>query len=96
MNKIGVTGYSGTLNGRATTGIFARSTIRLMPVHKKKNQNTGAVKSTIDSNPFRVNAPKMISKVAIIPCNMSEFTGADFFPFHFPRNENRLKSFPSA
>ena len=89
-------GYNGTLNGLGTLGIFFRNTIRLIPVHKKKNQNTGAVKSTIDSNPLRVNAPKIINKTAITPCKISEFTGADFCPFHFPRNENKLKSFPRA
>src|SRR5690554_987553 len=92
----GVSGYNGTLKGRLTSGFLRLKTKRLSPVDKKKNQKTGAVKSTIDSKPSRVNAPKIIRIVAIKPCKISEFTGADLSPFHFPRNDRGLKSFPSA
>src|SRR5690554_60834 len=92
----GVRGYNGTLKGRSTSGFLRLKTNRLSPVHKKKNQKTGAVKSTIDSKPFRVNAPKIIKAVAIKPCKISEFTGADLAPFHFPKKARGRKSFPSA
>ena len=96
MKSIGVTGYSGTLNGLFTCGIFFRRTKRLIPVKRKKNQKTGAVKSTIDSNPLRVNAPNITRATAMMHCKISEFTGADLSPFHLPKNEKALKSLPSA
>ena len=47
-----VIGYSGTLKGLVVCGYFFLRMKRLIPVNKKKNQKTGAVKSTIDSKLF--------------------------------------------
>src|SRR5690554_1225235 len=61
QNRIGVMGYRGTLKGRLTFGSFILKTNSAIPIDRKKNQNTGAVNSTIDSNPFLVVAPITIN-----------------------------------
>ena len=78
MKMAGVIGYSGTLKGPVVCGYFFLRMKRLIPVNKKKNQKTGAVKSTIDSKPLRVNAPNITRAIDIIPCSIREFMGADF------------------
>src|SRR5690554_4703011 len=96
QNRIGSTGYSGTLNGRCAWGSLRRKTNSDRPVHKMKNQNMGAVKSTIDWKPLRANEPITISPVATAPCTINAFTGVDEFVFHLAMNEKKRKSRPSA
>ena len=57
MNTIGKIGYSGTLNGRAIVGRESAARTSAIPVSRKKNQNTGAVNSTIAEKPSFCKAP---------------------------------------
>ncbi len=64
---IGSTGYAGTLNGRATCGCLKRSTNNATPVSRKKNQKTGAVKSTMNFTPLLLTAASSTSARLIAP-----------------------------
>src|SRR5690606_31120559 len=96
QNTTGSTGYKGTRNGRGAYGSLYRRTKSAIPVHEIKNQNIGAVKFTIDSNPLRPKEPTMIKKTAIKDCVSKAFIGLEVSDFQVRIKEKTGKSRPSA
>ena len=72
-----------------------RSTNNETPTSSRKNQNTGAVYSTIALKPSRAVAPKQISAIAIMLCSMMALRGLLPSPSQI-RSRSSGRSWPSA